>query len=161
MAVDWTPTHHTCTHHFQSPRNTQTRQQCMHVAKVFPRRSRWWAEPVTKHAETQHRMETHSQTPQLPDARPRSTRKSCIWKQTHPQQFAVPTEKPFAPTLSLRQTYLGPCLRTEATAATRWVAPPTLEAAASRSFMWSSAFFRIMPRFCRTWAATRKLLHDT
>lgn len=75
--------------------------------------------------------------------------------------FLFSLKTPFTSVFPLLHTYLGPCLRTEVTAATRWVAPPTLEAAARRSFMWSSAFFRIMPRFCRTWAATRKLLHDT
>lgn len=57
--------------------------------------------------------------------------------------------------------YLGPCCRTEVTAATRCVAPPTLEAAVNSSFMCTSACCLVVPRRHRTCAADRKLSHDT
>ena len=58
-------------------------------------------------------------------------------------------------------SHLGPCCRTEVTAATKWVAPPTLVAAVSNSFMWMRACCRVLPRLYRTRAACRKFSQDT
>lgn len=57
-------------------------------------------------------------------------------------------------------TYHGPDCRTEVTAATRCVAPPTLVAAVNSSFMWISACLRVFPLLSRIVAAARKSIGE-
>ena len=63
--------------------------------------------------------------------------------------------------ISRRIADLGPYCRTEVTAATRCVAPPTLLAAVRSSFMWISACCRVVPLCHRDRAADRNLSQDT